>query len=470
MSNTKDNDIIKQKEDRISEELKEKLKDPNYFPKNLHEAMLQKPDEKRDSERYPASEINPTLMRFIRKEPFLGSISMNISKYADYKFPTAYVGARPNGNLNEVFMGLSPKFFFYLNEHQRIGVLTHELYHMIFQHIFTRSVGEKSYQKLWNIATDLAINSIIGAENLPEICLIPGKECLDPATGKPVENKYAEFIKKAPLMKSSDYYFEELKKIQEEEGDHNLQILIGSGLDTMDDHDGWQDLPEDIQDQIKDKVRDLMEKAAKKASLEQDWGSVPSTIQEHIIKMVSKEIDWRSVVRNFMGTVRSMERISTIRKINKKMPYIHPGVRRPLKARFACFIDQSGSMSDYDIAMLFGELENFANETELDVYHFDTAIDEDSHTVWKKGRPFPKAHRTRCGGTDFQCIADFCNRKENRGRWSGVVVLTDGYAPGMGNIVGARKLWVITEHGTKSAVSKGDLVCQMKQKKQFETY
>ena len=186
--------------------------------------------------------------------------------------------------------------------------------------------------------------------------------------------------------------------------------------------------------------------------------------------MLSREIDWRSVVKNFIGRCRTQERSSTIRRVNKKMPYIHPGVRRPMRAKFACFIDQSGSMSDYDISMLFGELEGFAKETELDVYHFDTEIDEGSHTVWKKSSPFPKAHRTRSGGTDFQCVANFCNKPENRGRWSGVVILTDGYAAVMGNIVGAKVLWVITEGGTKNIVRKGDLAVQMKKTRKFESY
>jgi len=40
----------------------------------------------------------------------------------------------------------------------------------------------------------------------------------------------------------------------------------------------------------------------------------------------------------------------------------------------------------------------------------------------------------------------------------------------MGNVVGARVLWVITETGSKDACRAGDLVVQMKQEKQFKTY
>lgn len=420
---------------------------------------------------YRPGEFDPDFMRLYMNEPFLGGVSAGITKIVTEKMPTAFVGIRPNGRSHEVIMGFNPFFMRKQGEKQRQGVIKHELLHLIFQHIFTRAIGEQSYSVLWNWATDLAINSIIGAENLPKMVLCPGVAPIDPKTGKPVDNKYGEFIKNAPPMMSSDWYFEELRKIQDEMGDGDGSIAIGSGIGTMDDHDQWQDIPTEVQDQIKDKVREMIEKGVLRADQTNDWGTVPQSIQEAIRRLVSREIDWRSIVRNFIGRCRTMERNSTIRKINKKMPYTFPGVKRPLRATFACFIDQSGSMSDEDIALLFAELEGFAQETVLDVYHFDTEIDENSHTVWKKGTPFPAAHRTRCGGTSFQCVADFCNDAKNRGRWSGVVILTDGYAPGItGDIVGARTLWVVTETGTMDPIRQGDLAVQMKKSKTFKRY
>jgi len=416
------------------------------------------------------SNLNPAFLHLFRNEPFLGSVSMGITKIGDSKQPTAYIGVRPNGQSHEIIMGFNPKFMGELDQTKQQGVVKHELMHMIFQHIFTRSVGEKSYQVLWNWATDLAINSIIGKDNLPEMCLIPGHLPIDPKTGKPVEGPYAQFILNAPHNQTSDFYFEGLRKIQEEQGDSDSEIAIGSGIGTMDDHGGWGDLPEDVQEEIKDKVREMVGKAAEQATKENSWGSVPQEMQDTIRKMLSREVDWRSIVKNFIGRTRTLQRTSTIRRVNKKMPYIQPGVKRPMIANFACFIDQSGSMADSDIAQLFGELESFAHETTLDVYHFDTQIDEKSHTVWKKGSPCPKPHRTRCGGTDFQAVADFCNKRENRGKWSGVVILTDGYAPVMGAINNARTLWVITETGTTGIVRQGDLAVQMKKAKKFTSY
>jgi predicted metal-dependent peptidase len=134
------------------------------------------------------------------------------------------------------------------------------------------------------------------------------------------------------------------------------------------------------------------------------------------------------------------------------------------------FIDQSGSMADEDIALLYSELEGLAKEVSIDTYNFDVTIDKKSHKSWKRGEKLPAIGRTRCGGTDFQCVADFCNDPENRGKWSGVIILTDGYAPKMGGVNGAKVLWVITETGSMDVVRPGDLAVKMKVEKQFKSY
>lgn len=436
-------------------------------------------------------EFDATFAKFFMDNTFFGCLTMEITKVFDISQPTAYIGVRKNGRSHEIIMGFNPRWFRNMVEKQRLGVIKHELYHLIFGHVFSRMTGDNAYSYIHNVATDLANNSIIGKENLPPIVLIPGhrplmeepmvdkdgKPIIDPKTKKqktnpnkliPCPGEYADFIEKAPTMQSSDYYFEELKKIQDKLGDKDNSIAISQGIGTMDGHDNWGDLPKEVQEQIRDRVRDLMEKGVNKADRNNSWGDIPMEIQEQIRRMVSREIDWRTVVRNFIGRCRSMQRSSTVRKVNKKVPYIQPGVKRPLISNFACFIDQSGSMSDSDICLLFGELEGLANLTEIDVWHFDTEVDLKSKTTWKKGKPFPKAHRTRCGGTDFQSVVDFVNSRENRGKYSGILILTDGFAPSCGAVIGARTLWVITETGTMAPVRAGDLVVKMKQDKQFK--
>lgn len=412
-----------------------------------------------------AGEFDKDFYELYSAEPFLGQISAEMTKVADPNCKTAYVGIRKQNGSHEIILGYSPKFMRELSSNKRLGVLKHEIYHVVFQHIFHRMTASPENQRLQNWATDLAINSIIGKDNLPEMCLFPGSRPIDSKTGQPVFDPYSDFVASAKPMEASDYYYEELLKIRQKEKEKNggnATISIGSTMDTMDDHDGWAELDPDVAEQLKDKLGNSIEKAMKSAARDRRWGSVPQAIQDMITKMYSNEIDWRSIVRNFFGRSRSVERHSTIKRINKKMPYIHPGVKRPTVANFACFIDQSGSMSDEDIAQLFGELQQLANLTQIDVFHFDTEIDLESKMVWKKGAANPKCLRTRCGGTDFDAIANFLNSKENRGKYSGAIILTDGYAPQMGHVVMTKILWVITEQGTSENIRPGDLVCRMK--------
>lgn len=404
-----------------------------------------------------------------QEQPFLGVISLEITKLADEGMPTAYISARKEGKDYELVLGFNPDFMRNLSAVERRGVICHELYHLVFQHITNRTVSDKKMAALWNVATDLAINSLISQEKLPGICLFPGKRPTrkDPKTGKTVDagdKDLCDFIEKAPGLQSSDYYFEKMKEIiQNRKDDGEGEGDPTGGLETMDDHSAWDDLPREVQEQLQERFRELIGKAVRHCdNSSRSWGDIPESIKEQIRKMLSREIDWKSVIKNFIGRCRSEVRIGTVRRLSKKAPYLIPGARRKTYANFACFIDQSGSMSDSDISMLFAELEGLAKEVAIDVFHFDTEIDEKSHTVWKKGRPFPTAHRTRCGGTDFQAVVNFANKAENRGKWAGVVILTDGYAPTPGAIVGSKVLWVITPGGTLESVRAGDLAIKMK--------
>ena len=403
---------------------------------------------------------------------FLSSISLEVTKVADTGVPTAYMASlRDEDGTYNFTIGFNPDFMNALPLKHQMGIIVHELYHLIFMHVTKRNVLDKRLASLWNVATDMAINSLIGEDWLPAFALMPGRA---PLKGDP---DMIKFIQNAPKNQASDYYFEELKKILQqnggagnssgdgEDGDENDAT---GGIETLDDHSGWGDVPPEIQEQLNEKIRDMIEQSSKNCDKTNRWGNIPMEIQAKIRELYSREVDWRQILRNFFGRCRSIERSSSLKKINRRAPYMLPGAKRKTKATFACFIDQSGSMSDEDIAMLFAELENLSKETEITVFHFDTEIDEKSKTVWKKGKATPKAHRTRCGGTDFNAVKDYLNKRENRGLYSGAIILTDGYADKMGQVLGTRIIWVITEGGTLGAARPGDMICQMKKQKNFE--
>ena len=106
------------------------------------------------------------------------------------------------------------------------------------------------------------------------------------------------------------------------------------------------------------------------------------------------------------------------------------------------FIDQSGSVSDDDIELFFGALNDFGRLTSFTIFHFDTSVDEKSAERWRRGKKFP-ARRTRYGGTSFHAVESYMKKKG--AEFDGHIILTDGEASDPGRSV-KRRCWVILPH------------------------
>jgi predicted metal-dependent peptidase len=398
-------------------------------------------------------------IELMQEEPFLGGMSMHIPKVADWKVDTAYVCVDKQGNIR---MGYNPDFMRSLPGKERRGVLMHELFHIAFMHIAERSVADRKRSRLWNVATDLAINSVIGGDKLPEFCLMPGR------APKTDDSKLAALIKSFPKLESADWYMARLEEYVQEngkqngEGEYTLEIGNEDG-ETLDGHGGWGDVPEELRDVMREQVRELIEKGAKAAQQRASWGNIPSEIVSQIEKMLKNELDWKTILRMFIGRTRSMERNSTMKRINKRLPYMMPGAKRSTIANILCAIDQSGSVSDSDVQRFLAETFAASKEGKIDIINFDTEMDEKSLQSVNNGQNFKWA-RTRCGGTDFDAVQRYLNDSKRRGKYSACIIMTDGYAPKMGAVVGTKVMWVITETGDISAARPGDLVVKMNSK------
>jgi predicted metal-dependent peptidase len=151
-------------------------------------------------------DLNRHTARLLKQEPFFAALSRKIDKRASTAIPTA--GVRVNPDSGQFEMLYNPQFFEELSD--------------TFEHVTGRLPAE-GMSKIWNVATDLSINShLIG--KLPEKALIPG--------GKHFED--------FPVGLSAEHYLELLKqKQQEQEESGEGQPGEGEGYETLDDHSGW---------------------------------------------------------------------------------------------------------------------------------------------------------------------------------------------------------------------------------------
>ena len=116
-----------------------------------------------------AFDLNMHVHRLLFDEPFFAALSRRIDKRASQSIPTA--GVRVNADNARYEMLYNPEFFDGLTDLQKADVLKHEFYHLVFMHVTSRK-PDGTNDKVWNFATDLAINSHL--DNLPDGCLMPG--------------------------------------------------------------------------------------------------------------------------------------------------------------------------------------------------------------------------------------------------------------------------------------------------------
>ena len=369
----------------------------------------------------PAFDLNMHTARLLMREPFFAALSRRIDKRSTQAIPTA--GVKVDKDTGKFVMYYNPDFFAKLPDVQKLGVLKHEFYHLIFEHV-TGRLPTDGMSKEWNIATDLAINSHLMNE-LPDMCCMPG------------QGPFADL----PAGKSAEWYFANLPEDPGQgeegegegqgggegqgEGDGNGQAQSGQGgYDSFDDHSGWGEVDQATKDLAKERLKDAMKKAADEASKSNSWGTVSSEVRKEIMERLTPRVDWKKVLRYFVKTTQRSSRNSTVKRLNRRYPRIHAGKKIQRQARIAISIDQSGSVSDAMLAAFFTELNTLAALAEFTVVPFDTEVAEDKVYTWKKGQT-QTWERVMCGGTCF----DAPTRYVNEHGFDGHIVLTDMMAP-----------------------------------------
>jgi predicted metal-dependent peptidase len=403
--------------------------------------------------------LNDHVYRLLQSEPFFAALSRQVEKKSSTALPTAGVRVNEDGFFELMY---NPSFFDKLTDKQRAGVLVHEFYHLVFEHVTGRlpdelagvmhrrpTQEEQQLFKLWNIAADLAINYHIGAENLPDGCCIPGGRMFEDMPGN----------------MTTEYYFERLKEKQKEKGEDKGEGDDGSGesgkgegsgsggdfdpdnAGQFDSHNEWNENEpsaetEAAKDIARERLKDSLRKATEEAA-EKGWGTVSARCRKDILDRLASKVDWRKVLRYFVKTSQRAEKRSTPKRLNRRYAYIHPGRKVKRTASIAVSIDQSGSVSDSMLAAFYAELEKLSDIATFTVIPFDSRVVEDAVFVWKKGQSHPRK-RYAHGGTDFDPPTEYVNTR----KFDGHIVLTDMCA-GKPKRSNCQRMWMTTEYYAK---------------------
>ena len=391
-----------------------------------------------------------------------------------------------NSDKYEMTLICNVDFFFgeCVNREQRIAILYHEVYHVLFKHLTLRMADHQTV--LWNIAQDLAINSLIcnytkNSDSWEaDITMFPGAcsgevtlNIEDPRLNREdVERSVREYFsnlienneiviseediqkeinsrmkmkrrvpfrsgcfpltgsfREVPPNLSSEEYYEILKDPNGPVKWADIELMISK---VISEHDWFSDveisdlgeIPEGATEEFRNFYEAVKSRVRDHLS-KRRRGLGTSSIDSILEKLYVPKPNWASILAKHISSSRKNINQTWIRMNRRGLKGV-PSIQHDYVHNVRIYIDQSGSMSDKDISKMYNRIQPLLKSTEITVYHFDWLVDNDSKHKVKYAKDLNPI-RTKCGGTNFNSVFEhFSNDKE---RVDVIIIMTDMGAP-----------------------------------------
>jgi predicted metal-dependent peptidase len=342
--------------------------------------------------------LSKTAKELMLIEPYYGFFLIMLNKTWRQDLPTA--GVSKNGINYQ--LAINEEFWESLSEEHQLGLLKHELLHMI-----------EDYE-------DLDLDTKAGCR----------------------------------------YYYKKLQELQQEKdkngtcGNEPMDKLLDD-IENGDvpDHSTWEefdDLSEAekklIDRQIQKVLSDAKEQTVKKR------GRIPGEIEGVITieEIVAPKFDWRGYMRRFTGVSTKVFTKKIRRKENRKFPE-SPGLKLKMKQHMLLGIDTSGSVSDSELQEFMSEIHHiYKAGVDVTIIQCDASIRSidpynGKHELEVQGR----------GGTEFDPVLEYYN--ENQKKYTSLVYFTDGECYTSVKPKG-HVLWVLSERSQMNEELPGKVI------------
>ncbi len=199
----------------------------------------------------------------------------------------------------------------------------------------------------------------------------------------------------------------------------------GAGQGALSDYDFsaitqsselWEE-DQNAQNQINDKIQ--------KAEIEEGWGETGGNLQRTLEGDVDFSFDYRRALTKFRANIVSASRRLTRMKPSRRYGFAAMGSRYERKADILIAVDVSGSITDESFSRFYHAIKNFfflGIIENIDLIFFDVNLKNTSPVKFTKKLKLSEI--TGRGGTNFQPPIDYF--MENRTRYSGMIIFTDG--------------------------------------------
>ncbi len=323
-----------------------------------------------------------------------------------------------------------------LTDEEMIGVLAHEIGHLALLHLVRRKNREP---EKWNIATDLATNSLLIKNDFS----LPKSGCI------PDYNDSIEFpphifgkkvIVKEVSKKTAEDLFGELPDVKREGNDsgdgdgnggwdiHNEGDGDGDGKDKGQKGQGKSRplTPTEIKE-LEEKWRDRIEEALMNSKAK---GNVPVGMERYFEELRKSQINWRALLFRYIQDM--IPRDYTWAKKSKKSvacrTYLPSYTKE--KVDVVITIDTSGSIGQIEltdfISEIVGMARAFQNSINMRLLTHDVDVQDDYEIKNGNIEKIKKIQIKGGGGTSHEPVFDYI--KEKIRKTKGVISFTDGYS------------------------------------------
>lgn len=322
-------------------------------------------------------------------------------------------------------------------------IFEHECLHLVLEHLGRR---ENRHPYLWNIAADLAVNSLI---NGMDMGLLAGKE------------PFSDF----PSKKSSDFYYALVRdKADKKEVTFNADGTVtvtdkktgkSITLKPTGDHSDWEKSSSSASDALaKEVIKQAVAEAHAQAKQAGKW---PSGIKELVEELLGKEkVNWKQLLRQYIGNKVKAGSKHTWKRESKRFGVLQKGKTKHRTVKIGIVIDTSGSVSQEEFQEFMTEIYGIMNcyKTDITILECDAKVQK-VYTLKKYAKIDAKfAGR---GGTSFIPPFEYFEGEGRRKKPELLVFFTDleGPFPPKETV---RTIWLRTSKGYATTVPFGKLI------------
>ena len=270
---------------------------------------------------------------FLRPDStFIVTVCYGLKHEFDPSIPTAATNGKT--------VKYNPDFFMSLNQKERLGLMLHETWHVVFDHVGEISRRQNRCPIKWNIAGDHVINLMLlkSGVTLPEGALADTRY-----KGMSTEQIYDLLPDDVPPPKIND--------------------LLPCDGDP---------------EKFKAELEDLLSQATVKANMAGEGiGSLPGEIQQALEKLLAPKLNWKNILSQYFTSMAKTD--YSFRRPNRRyLPkHIIPSAYSEALGDVVVAVDASGSITDDEITRIITEASGIIRSTKLKklrLLQFDTSI------------------------------------------------------------------------------------------------